>query len=252
MVPQQSHVLLAVVCCVRVASAQDVTPPVRWTPAISVAEMENEATAAVTELQAAIEDFAAYRRSMREIGLHAVSLATIAHVSQRHPKGVSWQHNADRIQAIASDLASWRHNGDHHSWTYSVDQVKLLRQRLKEPAGDDTKAKEDARPLDLNLPILMQRLERSLQRIEPLSENTDDQASKTLQQELTMVAMLAKVIAIYGFGHQDDPEFTLAAEALHRRAQLAAVAVVQEDGKAFPQMWKRTRQACANCHNQYR
>jgi hypothetical protein len=243
-----------------VPSGTEATPPATggdsWGDLISEVELDNEVKAIRNFLNENLQSVSNYNSSMLMIPPKAATLGALAGVAMEHPNAVSWKEDAKYIRDLAKQM-----NSDTLR-SGPKDQKRLL--ELYETMSDTLNR---SRPADLAEPpeadgfaevsemrLLMHRMEESQNRMKTEAGTDTALTSRKdmVAHEAALMATLAKIVTLPGYGYEDDPRFTGYAKTVVEAALTIKGAAEGNDFATYELALTKVSTSCNNCHMDYK
>jgi hypothetical protein len=227
-----------------------------WDDLISATELDDEVKTIRNFLHENLQSVSNYNSSMLMIPPKAATLGALAGVAMEHPLAVSWKDDAKYVRDLAKKMnADTLRSGPK-------DQKRLF--ALYEALSDTLSR---SRPADLEEPpdsdgfadvsemrLLMFRLEEAEKRLktEAGTESGLGSRKEMVAHEATMMATLAKIVTLPGYGYEDDPRFKGYADEVIQSALAIKTAAADNDFAGYELALTRVSTNCSNCHSDYK
>ena len=211
---------------------------------MSKAALDRLTKRSLVELNADVENPAAYRKRFRSIQPRLTAMLVFAQVAERYKKDVTWSANAVTVQAIAFHLRTLK----QRSATGYTEMKAGVAEIERIVAGGKVAAKK--RPEieeDKELPRLMKRMEQAFKRLKAArgeKKPTAVQIQAALD-EATLIAVIANLVENTD-GYADDDDWTAGAKKL----QVSSRAI--KDVKTLKSQLAVVGRSCSTCHESYR
>jgi len=227
-----------------------------WNDLISAAELDDEVKTIRNFLNENLRSVSNYNSSMLMIPPKVATLGALAGVAMEHPDAVSWKDDAKYVRDLARKMNSdTLHAGPK-------DQRRLL--ELYEAVSDTLNR---SRPADLEEPsetdtfadvsemrLLMRRIEEAEKRLKTEAGTDKGLASRKemVAHEATLIATLAKIVTLPGYGYEDDQRFKGYASEVIQAALAIKVAATDNDFSGYELALTRISTNCSSCHSDYK
>ena len=227
-----------------------------WNDLITVAELDDEVKTIRNFLNENLQSVSNYNSSMLMIPPKVATLGALAEVAMEHPDAVSWKDDAKYVRDLARKMNSdTLHAGPK-------DQRRLL--ELYEAVSDTLNR---SRPADLEEPsetdtfadvaemrLLMRRIEEAEKRLKTEASTDTGLASRKemVTREAALIATLAKIVTLPGYGYEDDQRFKGYAAEVIQAALAIKIAATDNDFTDYELALTRISTNCSSCHSDYK
>ncbi len=238
------------------ADAPSTTRVSSWSDLISASELDDEVKAIRNFLNENLQSVSNYNSSMLMIPPRAATLGALAGVAMELPDSVSWKDDAKYIRDIAKKMNSETLRSG------PKDQKRLF--GLYETLSDILNR---SRPADLEEPpasdgfsevsemrLLMRRMEEAEKRLKTEAGIESAFASRgdLVTHEATLMATLAKIVTLPGYGYEDDSKFKNYAGDVLQAALAVKVAATDHNFADYELALTKISTTCSNCHSDYK
>ncbi|MCA9010993.1 MAG: cytochrome c [Planctomycetaceae bacterium] len=238
------------------ADAQSATRESSWSDLISASELDDEVKTIRNFLNENLQSVSNYNSSMLMIPPKAATLGALAGVAMELPDSVSWKDDAKYIRDIAKKM-----NSDTLR-SGPKDQKRLF--GLYETLSDILNR---SRPADLEEPpasdgfsevsemrLLMRRMEEAEKRLKTEAGIESAFASRgdLVNHEATLMATLAKIVTLPGYGYEDDPKFKNYAGDVLQAALAVKLAATDHNFADYELALTKISTTCSSCHSDYK
>lgn len=227
-----------------------------WGELITITALDEEIKSLRNFLNENVHQVGTYNSSMLMIPPKAATIGVLAAIAMEHPDSVSWRDDAIYVRDLAKQMnASTLQRGakDQKRLEELYDAISdtLNRSRpanLKDPPASDSYADV------AEMRLLMMRMEDSEKRLKTEAGTAGSMSAKKdmVMHEASMLAVLSKIIAMPGYGYEDDDRFTGMAENIVKASVDARSAAESGDFAAYESAMTRISTTCSNCHSDYR
>ncbi len=227
-----------------------------WAALISETELDNEVKAIRNYLNENLQSVSNYNSAMLMIPPKAATLGALAGVAMEHPNAVSWKDDAKYVRDLAKQM-----NAD----TLKLgpkDQKRLLglyesvsdTLNRSRPAGLEEPPKSDGFSEVSEMRLLMHRMQESENRMKTEAGTDTALASRKemVAHEAAMMATLAKIVTLPGYGYEDDDKFKGFALDVVKSALAIKAAAESNDFATYELSLTKVSTTCSNCHSEYK
>lgn len=227
-----------------------------WDELISVKELDDEVKSIRNFLNENLQSVSNFNSSMLMIPPKAATLGALAGVALEHPNAVSWKDDARYVRDLAKQM-----NSDTLR-SGPKDQKRLL--ALYESVSDTLNR---SRPANLTEPpasdgfsevsemrLLMHRMDEAEKRMKTEAGTESALASRKdmVAHEAALMATLAKIVTLSGYGYEDDAKFKEYANEVTKSALAIKGAAQGNDFGTYELALTKVSTTCSNCHSEYK
>ena len=223
---------------------------------ISETELDTEVKSIRNYLNENLQSVSNYNSSMLMIPPKAATLGALAGVAMEHPNSVSWKDDAKYIRDLAKQmnsdaLRSGPKDQKRLLGLYESVSDTLNRSR---PAGLEEPPESDGFSEVSEMRLLMHRMEESEKRMKTEAGTDSALASRKemVTHEAAMMATLAKIVTLPGYGYEDDDMFKEFALDVVKSAIAIKSAAESNDFAAYELSLTKVTTTCSNCHSEYK
>jgi len=227
-----------------------------WAELISETELDNEVKTIRNYLNENLQSVSNYNSAMLMIPPKAATLGALAGVAMEHPNAVSWKDDAKYIRDLAKQmnsdaLRSGPKDQKRLLGLYESVSDTLNRSR---PAGLEEPPESDGFSEVSEMRLLMHRMEESEKRMKTEAGTDSALASRKemVAHEAAMMATLAKIVTLPGYGYEDDDKFKGFALDVVKSALAIKAAAEGNDFAAYELSLTKVTTTCSNCHSEYK
>ena len=242
------------------APETETTPPPAggdsWGDLISEVELDNEVKAIRNFLNENLQSVSNYNASMLMIPPKAATLAALAGVAIEHPNSVSWKADAKYVRDLgkqmnAETLRSGPKDQKRILELYEAMSDTLNRSR---PAGLAEPPESDGFAEASEMRLLMHRMDEAEKRMktEAGTDTALTSRKEMVAHEAALMATLAKIVTLPGYGYEDDPKFTGYAKTVVEAAMAIKGAAEGNDFANYELALTKVSTTCSNCHSDYK
>ena len=227
-----------------------------WSALISETELDSEVKAIRNYLNENLQSVSNYNSAMLMIPPKAATLGALAGVAIEHPNAVSWKDDAKYVRDLAKQM-----NAD----TLKLgpkDQKRLLglyesvsdTLNRSRPAGLEEPPESDGFSEVSEMRLLMHRMQESENRMKTEAGTDTALASRKemVAHEAAMMATLAKIVTLPGYGYEDDDKFKGFALDVVKSALAIKAAAESNDFASYEISLTKVSTTCSNCHSEYK
>ncbi len=227
-----------------------------WGDLISPQVLDDEVKSIRNFLNENLQSVGVFNSSMLMIPPKAATLGALAGVAAEHPGAITWKEDATYIRNLAKKM-----NSDTLR-SGPKDQKRLL--ELYEAASDTLNRSRPAgvEPLPegegfaevSEMRLLMLRMSESEKRMK--TEAGTDTAMNTrkdmVSHEAAIMATLAKIVTLPGYGYEDDPAFKAYANEVIKSALAVKGAAESNDFATYELALSKISTTCSSCHSEFK
>jgi hypothetical protein len=227
-----------------------------WSTLITAATIDEEVKSIRNFLNENVHSVGTFNSSMLMIPPKAASLAAVAVIVMEHPESVPWKDDAKYVRDLAKKMnASVLQRGakDQKRIEELYDAVDATLSRSK-PAGLEEPPESDSFSEVAEMRLLMMRMEEAEKRLktEAGNESTMGENKAMVAHEASIMAVMAKIVAMPAYGYGDDPKFTGYANEVLKASQDIKTAAESGDFAAYESALTRVSTTCSNCHSDFK
>jgi hypothetical protein len=227
-----------------------------WGTLITAATIDEEVKSIRNFLNENVHSVGTFNSSMLMIPPKAAALGAVAEIVMEHPEAVPWKDDAKYVRDLAKKMNSsalQRGAKDQKRIEELYDAVDATLSRSK-PAGLEEPPESDSFAEVAEMRLLMMRMEEAEKRLktEAGNESTMNEKKAMVAHEASMLAVMAKIVAMPGYGYGDDAKFTGYAKEVLKASQDAKTAAESGDFAAYESALTRVSTTCSNCHSDFK
>jgi len=227
-----------------------------WSALITAATIDEEVKSIRNFLNENVHSVGTFNSSMLMIPPKAASLAAVAVIVTEHPESVPWKDDAKYVRDLAKKMNSsvlQRGAKDQKRIEELYDAVDATLSRSK-PAGLEEPPESDSFAEVAEMRLLMMRMEEAEKRLktEAGNESTMGEKKAMVAHEASMMAVMAKIVAMPAYGYGDDPKFTGYAKEVLKASQDIKTAAESGDFAGYESALTRVSTTCSNCHSDFK
>lgn len=227
-----------------------------WGDLISVATIDEEVKSIRNFLNENVHSVGTFNSSMLMIPPKAAALGAVAGIVMEHPESIPWKDDAKYIRDLAKKMNSatlQRGAKDQKRIEELYDAVDATLSRSK-PAGLDEPPDSDSFAEVAEMRLLMMRMEEAEKRLktEAGTEGAMNEKKAMVSHEASMMAVMAKIVALPGYGYGDDAKFTGYAKEVLKASQEIKTAAESGDFAGYESALTRVSTTCSNCHSDFK
>jgi len=227
-----------------------------WGDLISAQMLDDEVKTIRNFLNENLQSVGVFNSSMLMIPPKAATLGAMAGVAAEHPGAITWKEDATYIRNLAKQM-----NSDTLR-SGPKDQKRLL--ELYEAASDTLNRSRPAgvEPLPegegfaevSEMRLLMLRMAESEKRMktEAGTEGAMNSRKDMVSHEAAIMATLAKIVTLPGYGYEDDPAFKAYANDVIKSALAIKGAAESNDFPTYELALTKISTTCSSCHSEYK
>lgn len=225
-----------------------------WAAIIPPDVVDSEVTDIRNRLKQSLVSVAQYNTSYLSLMPHIQTMGVMAEIAGDHPGDIRWKENALVIRDLARQMAAEK-----------LMRGPASKKKIEEPyfqiedtlAGSppDLEPEGDILFSDIaEMSELMKRLDTADKRltVEIGSEEALAEKAELAKHEAAVLAALAKVIMMEGFGYAGDEDFEGHALPMMEAGIKIVEAADKGDFATFDAAKTRIKQSCSDCHRSYR
>ncbi len=227
-----------------------------WAELISETELDNEVKAIRNYLNENLQSVSNYNSAMLMIPPKAATLGALAGVAMEHPNAVTWKDDAKYVRDLAKQmnsdtLRSGPKDQKRLLGLYESVSDTLNRSR---PAGLEEPPESDGFSEVSEMRLLMHRMDESEKRMKTEAGTDGALASRKdmVAHEAAMMATLAKIVTLPGYGYEDDDKFKGFALDVVKSGLAIKAAAESNDFAAYELSLTKVSTTCSNCHSEYK
>lgn len=227
-----------------------------WSALISETELDNEVKAIRNYLNENLQSVSNYNSAMLMIPPKAATLGALAGIAMEHPNAVSWKDDAKYVRDLAKQMnADTLRSGpkDQKRLLGLYESVSDTLNRSR-PAGLEEPPESDGFSEVSEMRLLMHRMEESEKRMKTEAGTDSALASRKemVAHEAAMMATLAKIVTLPGYGYEDDDKFKGFALDVVKSGLAIKAAAESNDFAAYELSLTKVSTTCSNCHSEYK
>lgn len=227
-----------------------------WASLITAATIDEEVKSIRNFLNENVHSVGTFNSSMLMIPPKAAALGAIAVIVMEHPESVSWKDDAKYIRDLAKKMNSsalQRGAKDQKRIEELYDAVDATLSRSR-PADLEEPPESDSFAEVAEMRLLMMRMEEAEKRLktEAGNESTMGEKKAMVAHEASMMAVMAKIVAMPPYGYGDDPKFTGYANEVLKASQDIKTAAESGDFAGYESALTRVSTTCSNCHSDFK
>lgn len=227
-----------------------------WANLISVATIDEEVKSIRNFLNENVHSVGTFNSSMLMIPPKAAALGAVAGIVMEHPESVPWKDDAKYVRDLAKKMNSsalQRGAKDQKRIEELYDAVDATLSRSK-PAGLEEPPESDSFAEVAEMRLLMMRMEEAEKRLktEAGTEGALGEKKAMVTHEASMMAVMAKIVAMPGYGYGDDAKFTGYANEVLKASQDIKTAAESGDFAGYEAALTRVSTTCSNCHSDFK
>lgn len=227
-----------------------------WTSLISLVALEEEVKSIRNFMNENVKSVGTFNSSMLMIPPKAAALGALAGVAMEYPEAVSWKDDAKYIRNLAKKMNSdtlQRGAKDQKRIMGLFENIEDTLNRSK-PAGLEEPPESDSFAEVSEMRLLMMRMGDAEKKMktEAGTEGAMGAKKDMVAHEASMLAVMAKIVALPGYGYEDDAKFTDYAKTVIQAAQDARSAAQAGDFATYESALTKISTTCSNCHSDYK
>ena len=227
-----------------------------WGTLITIATIDEEVKSIRNFLNENVHSVGTFNSSMLMIPPKAAALGAVAGIVMEHPESVPWKDDAKYVRDLAKKMNSaalQRGAKDQKRIEELYDAVDATLSRSK-PAGLEEPPESDSFAEVAEMRLLMMRMEEAEKRLktEAGTESAMGEKKAMVAHEASMMAVMAKIVAMPGYGYGDDAKFTGYAKEVLKASQDIKTAAESGDFAGYEAALTRVSTTCSNCHSDFK
>ena len=227
-----------------------------WGSLISATALDEEVKSIRNFMNENLPTVGTFNSSMLMLPPKAAALAALAEVAAKHPDAVSWKEDAAYIRDLAKKMNSStleRGAKDQKRLLGLFESVSDILNRSR-PAGLEDPPATDSFAEAAEMRLLMMRMEEAEKRMrtEAGTESLMSSKKAMIDQEASMMAVMAKIVTLPGYGYEDDADFKAFANEIVRSAQSIRDSAESNDFATYEGALSKISTTCQNCHSKYK
>ncbi len=227
-----------------------------WGSLISKAILEDEVKSIRNFMNENLQSVGTFNSSMLMIPPKAAALGALAGVAAELPEAVSWKDDAKYVRDLArqmneSTLQRGAKDQKRLQGLFEALSDTLNRSKpagLKEPVASTSFADVS------EMRLLMMRMEEAEKRMKTEAGTEAAMASKKdmIAHEASMMAVMARIVTLPGYGYEDDAEFKGYGNEIVSASGTIRMAAESKDFAAYEGALTKIATTCQNCHSKYK
>ncbi len=227
-----------------------------WSSLIDVATLDDEVKTARNFLNENVHSVGTFNSSMLMIPPKAAAIGALASIAMEHPEAVSWKDDAKYIRDLAKKMNEstlQRGAKDQKRIEELYDAMSDTLNRSK-PAGLDEPPESDSFAEIAEMRLLMMRMEDAEKKMKTEAGNESALGSKKdmVAHEASVLAVMAKIVSMPGYGYGDDPKFVGYATDIVNASRDIKEAAASGDFATYEGLLTKISTTCSNCHSDYK
>ena len=227
-----------------------------WGSLISAAALDEEVKSIRNFMNENLSTVGAFNSSMLMLPPKAAALAAMAELATKHPESVSWKDDAAYIRDLAKKMNAGtleRGAKDQKRMLNLFESVSDILNRSR-PAGLEEPPATDSFAEAAEMRLLMMRMDEAEKRMrtEAGTEGAMSSRKDMIGHEASMMAVMAKIVTLPGYGYEDDAEFKGYANGIVQAAQSIKIAAESNDFATYEGALSKISTTCQNCHTKYK
>ena len=227
-----------------------------WAALISASTIDEEVKSIRNFLNENVHSVGTFNSSMLMIPPKAAALGAVAVIVMEHPESVPWKDDAKYVRDLAKKMNSsvlQRGAKDQKRIEELYDAVDATLSRSK-PAGLEEPPESDSFAEVAEMRLLMMRMEEAEKRLKTEAGNESSMSEKKamVSHEASMMAVMAKIVAMPAYGYGDDAKFTGYANEVLKASQDIKTAAESGDFAGYESAMTRVSTTCSNCHSDFK
>jgi hypothetical protein len=227
-----------------------------WAELISETELDNEVKSIRNYLNENLQSVSNYNSSMLMIPPKAATLGALAGVAMEHSNAVSWKDDAKYIRDLAKQMNSDTLRSGPKDQKRLLGLYESISDTLNRsrPAGLAEPPESDGFSEVSEMRLLMHRMEESEKRMKTEAGTDGAFASRKdmVAHEASLMATLAKIVTLPGYGYEDDAKFKAYANEVVKSAIAIKSAAESNDFATYELSLTKVSTTCSNCHSEYK
>lgn len=227
-----------------------------WGSLISATALDEEVKSIRNFMNENLPAVGTFNSSMLMLPPKAAALAALAEVAAKHPDAVSWKDDAVYIRDLAKKMNSStleRGAKDQKRLLGLFESVSDILNRSR-PAGLEEPPATDSFAEAAEMRLLMMRMDEAEKRMrtEAGTEGAMSSRKDMISHEASMMAVMAKIVTLPGYGYEDDAEFKGYAGEIVQAAQSIKVSAESNDFATYEGALSKISTTCQKCHSKYK
>ncbi len=227
-----------------------------WDSLITIAALDEEVKSIRNFMNENLQSVGAFNSAMLMLPPKAGTLAAMAELATKHPESVSWKDDAAYIRDLAKQMNSGalqRGAKDQKRMLELFEAVSDTLNRSR-PAGLNEPPATDSFAEAAEMRLLMLRMDEAEKRMrtEAGTEGAMSSRRSMIVHEASMMASIAKIVTLQGYGYEDDPVFKDYAGEIIGAAQSIKIAAESSDFASYEGSLSKISTTCQNCHSKYK
>ena len=227
-----------------------------WEALITAATIDEEVKSIRNFLNENVHSVGTFNSSMLMIPPKAAALGAVAGIVMEHSESVPWKDDAKYVRDLAKKMNSsalQRGAKDQKRIEELYDAVDATLSRSK-PSGLEEPPESDSFAEVAEMRLLMMRMEEAEKRLktEAGTESAMGEKKDMVAHEASMMAVMAKIVAMPGYGYGDDAKFTGYAKEVLKASQDIKTAAESGDFAGYEAALTRVSTTCSNCHSDFK
>ncbi len=227
-----------------------------WASLITMATLEEEVKSVRNFMNENVQSVGTFNSSMLMIPPKAAALGALAGVAMEHPEAVSWKGDAKYVRDLAKKMNSsplQRGARDQKRVQELYEAMSDTLNRSK-PAGLEEPPASDSFAEVSEMRLLMMRMEDAEKRMKTEAGTESAMGSKKdmVIHEASMLAVMAKIVSLPGYGYGDDAKFTGYANEVVKASIVLKEAAASNDFATYESALTKISTTCSNCHSDYK
>jgi len=227
-----------------------------WGALISATALDEEVKSIRNFMNENLPTVGTFNSSMLMLPPKAATLAALAEVAAKHSDAVSWKDDAAYIRDLAKKMNSStleRGAKDQKRLLGLFESVSDILNRSR-PAGLEEPPATDSFAEAAEMRLLMMRMDEAEKRMrtEAGTEGAMNSRKSMIEHEASMMAVMAKIVTLPGYGYEDDAEFKGFANEIVKSAQSIRDSAESNDFATYEGALSKISTTCQNCHSKYK
>jgi hypothetical protein len=227
-----------------------------WASLISVATIDEEVKSIRNFMTENVQSVGTFNSSMLMIPPKAAALAALSEIVKEHPETLSWKDDATYIRDLSKKINSaplQRGAKDQKRVQELFEAISDTLNRSR-PSGLEEPPETDSFVEVAEMRLLMTRMEEAEKKLKTEAGTESALGSKKdmVLHEASMMAVMAKIVSMPGYGYGDDPKFTGYASDVMNASQAIKAAAEGNDFASYETALTKIATTCSNCHSDYK
>lgn len=227
-----------------------------WGDLISAQALDDEVKTIRNFLNENLQSVGTYNSSMLMIPPKAATLGALAGVAVEHSGAITWKDDATYIRNLAKQMNSDTLRSGPKDQKRLLELYEAISDTLNRsrPASAEPLPESDGFAEVSEMRLLMHRMEEAEKRMkqEAGSDSAMTSRKDMIAQESSVLATLAKIVTLPGYGYEDDPAFKGYANEVVKSALAMKTAAESNDFASYELSMTRVSTTCSNCHSDYK